>query len=115
MEKSNYDSFNVHVIPELSTKEQNPKENLEPSVVEHFLSSPWYFDIIFVLQHLQTPPGIEKTRARFLKQKEMRFCILNKKLNWKDLGGVLLNYVDEQEAKKLIKKFHARECGMNQY
>ena len=32
-----------------------------------------------------------------------RFCILYKKLYWKEPGGVLLNFVNEKEARKLIE------------
>ena len=45
---------------------------------------------------------MDKTRARFLKQKATRFFILNEKLYWEEAGGVLLNCVDEHEAKKFI-------------
>ena len=46
---------------------------------------------------------MDKTRAMFLKQKETRFLILNKNLYYKELGGVLMNYVDEHESKILIE------------
>ena len=58
---------------------------------------------------------MDKTRERFLKQKATRFFILNEKLYWKEPRGVLLNCVDEQEAKKLIEEFHSGECGGNHY
>jgi hypothetical protein len=47
-----------------------------PSVRESFLSSPWYADLIFVFHNLQAPPGLTKTKARFLKLKSLKFCIL---------------------------------------
>ena len=49
---------------------------------------------------------MDKTKARFLKQTSTRFSILNDKLYLKDPMGILLNCVDEHEAKKLIKEFH---------
>ena len=79
------------------------------------MSSPWYTDIIFVLQHLQVAKGMERTRDIFLKQKASRFFILEGKLYWKERGGVLLNCVDEQEEKRLIEEFRARECGCHHY
>ena len=60
-----------------------------------------------MLQHLQAPQGMDKTMAKFLKQKATMFCILNGKLYWKEPRGVLLNYVNEQEENKLIEEFHA--------
>ena len=79
------------------------------------MSSPWYTNIIFVLQHLQAPPNMDITRVSFLKQKAARFYILNGKLYWEEIGGVLLNCVNEQEAKKLMEYFHAGECGGHHY
>ena len=34
---------------------------------------------------------------------------------WKELGGVLLNCVDEQEEKRLIEEFHTEECRGHHY
>ena len=51
---------------------------------------------------------MDKTRSRFLKKKATRFCILNKKLYWKETVGILLNCMDEHEDKKLIEEFHIR-------
>ena len=95
MAQSNYDSLILHMIVELSAKEQNPQGKPCSLVGEHFLSSSWYTDIIFVLQNMQEPLGMHKIRAIFLKKKEMRFCILSEKFYWKDPQGVLLNYMEE--------------------
>ena len=57
---------------------------------------------------------MDRTRSRFLKQKASRLCILDRKLYWKEPGGVLLNCVNE-EAKKLIQEFHVGECGGHYY
>ena len=76
--------INLHMVVELSTEEKNPQGQPGPPVAEHFLSSQWYIDIFFVLQHLQAPLGMEKTRAIFIKQKTSRFCILEGKLHYKE-------------------------------
>ena len=55
-------------------------EMATPNVKEVFLNSPWYADLIFVLQNLQAPPGLTKTKARFLKLKALKFCILDETL-----------------------------------
>ena len=52
MEQSNCDALILHMIVELSVEEKNPKGKPDPPKTDHFLSSPWYTDIIFVLQHL---------------------------------------------------------------
>jgi len=60
-------------------------------VSEMFLQSPWYSDIVYVLQHLSPPLIMTKNKARSLKLKAAKLCILNNALYWKDLGGVLLS------------------------
>ena len=58
---------------------------------------------------------MDKTRARFLKPREMRLCILNEKLYQKGPRVFLLNFIDEQEAKRCIEEFHAGELGGHHY
>ena len=77
MDRSNYDALSLHMIFELSIEEKNPQEQPDPPVDEHFLSSSRYTDIIFVLQHLQDPQGMDPTRGIFLKYKASRFCIID--------------------------------------
>ena len=67
-------------------------------VMPDFSISPWYADIVYVLQNLQRPIGLSKTRARSVKPKAAKFCIINQHLYWKDTGGVLLNCLLENEA-----------------
>ena len=63
-----------------------------------------------MLQILQAPTGLRKTRARSLKLKSVKFCILNQYLYWKDPGGVLLNCLFENEAQQTMKEFHKGDC-----
>jgi hypothetical protein len=80
--------------------------------VKEVLSTyPWYADLIFVLHHLQAPLGLTKTKARFLKLKAMKYCILNGNLYWKDVGGILLNYLLKYEADKSLQEFHEGDYG----
>ena len=73
--------------------------------------SPWYSNIVYVLQNLQAPAGLSKTRARSVKLKSAKFCIMNEYLYWKDPSGVLLNCLLENEARQIIEEFHKRDCG----
>ena len=66
-------------------------------VMPYFSISPWYADIVYVLQNLQPPAGLSKTRARSVKLKAAKFYIINQHHYWKDLGGVLLNCLLENE------------------
>jgi len=52
-----------------------------------------------------------RNKARTLKLKAAKFCILNSALYWKDLGGILLNCLVEEEANKVMEDFHGGECG----
>jgi hypothetical protein len=58
----------------------------------------------FFLHHLQSPPSLTKTKARFLKLKELKFFILEGNLYWKDPGGILLNYLLKDEADKVLQE-----------
>jgi hypothetical protein len=82
-----------------------------PSVREVFLNSPWYADLIFFLHNLQAPPSLNKTKARFLMLKALKYCILEGNLYSKDPGGILLNCLLKDETDKVLQEFHARECG----
>ena len=76
-----------------------------------FSISPWYSDIVYVLQNLHAPPGLRKTRARSVKLKSAKFFIMNQYLYWKDPGGILLNFLLENEAKNNMKEFNKGYCG----
>ena len=79
-------------------------------VMIYFTTSPWYSDIVHV-QNLQAPAGLRKTRARSVKLKAAKFYILIRCLYWKDPGGVLLNFLLENEAQQMVKEFHKGDCG----
>ena len=49
-------------------------------VMIDFSTSPWYSDIVHVLQNLQAPARLSKTRSRSMKLKAAKFCILNQYL-----------------------------------
>jgi hypothetical protein len=68
-----------------------------------------------VLKNLQDPPHYSKTKATFLKLKATKFCIVNEFLYWKDLGGILLSLLMEDEVERMIKEFHKGEYGGHHY
>ena len=76
-----------------------------------FLNSPWYYNIVYVLQHLSPPPGMSRSKGRSLKLKSAKFCILDSAIYWKDPGGVLLNCLVEDEAQQVMNDFHIGDCG----
>jgi hypothetical protein len=107
MVESNFHALDINFLAAVDEQD----EQATPSVKEAFMNSPWYADLIFVLHNLQAPPGLNKNKARFLKLKALKFCILEGNLYWKDPGGILLNCLLKDEADKVLKDFHAGDCG----
>jgi hypothetical protein len=54
---------------------------------------------------------MEKSKARALKFKAVRYCLIDQTLYWKDPQGVLLRCLDPQQAQKVIFDFHSGLCG----
>jgi hypothetical protein len=71
----------------------------------------WYGDIIYFLQELKPPDGMGKSKARDLKLKAIRYCLIDQVLYWKDPLGVLLRCLDPQEAQRIMFDFHSSLCG----
>ena len=93
----------------------NEQEMATPQISQAFLDSPWYADVIYVLLNLHDPPGLSRTKKRFLKMKASKFCILDNALFWKNHEGILLNCLIKEEADKVLKEFHAGDCGGHLY
>jgi hypothetical protein len=71
----------------------------------------WYRDIIYFLQELRPPNGMGKIKARDLNLKEIRYCLIDQVLYWKDPLGVLLKCLDPHEAQNIMFDFHDSLCG----
>ena len=112
MAQSNHEALGINSF-EFDANTSAPQD--EGQVHQDFLASPWYKDIVYVLLNLQAPPELSKTQARSVKLKAAKFCIINKFLYWKDPGGILLNCLLEEEAKKKAKEFHSGDCGGHLY
>lgn len=111
MAESNCRALDINFIGALDDQE----EMVNPQISEPFTYSPWYANIIFVLVNLQDPPCLTRTKARFLKIKSLRYCIIDNAFLWKYNGGILLNYLLKDEADKIMQEFHARYCGGHMY
>ena len=79
---------------------ENDAQVEERKIHPYFIASSWYKEIIYALQNLQAPPQLSKTKARSVSLKDDFFCIINRYLYWKDLGGYFVNYLLEEEDKK---------------
>jgi hypothetical protein len=71
----------------------------------------WYKDIIYFLQELRPPDGMGKSKARYLKTKAIRYCLIDEVLYWKDPLGVLLRCLNPHEAQNIMFDFHGILCG----
>eukprot|EP00253_Pinus_taeda_P028369 PITA_28369 len=117
MVKSNLHAIDINLIVVMSDENE---EGLSIQVSEMFALSLWYSDIIYVLKNLSPPPGMTRNKARTLKLKASKFCILNSALYWKDQGGVLLNCLVEKEAKQqwgldFIGEIHPASSGQHRW
>ena len=68
-----------------------------------FLCSDWYKDIIHYLCFLSCPPSINREKYKALKLKAQPYVIIDAKLYWKDLAGVLLLFLTKGESMEVIK------------
>jgi hypothetical protein len=55
------------------------------------------------------------TQVRALKLKEVKFCINENMLYWKDPSGMLLRCLDKEESVQVIHQFHINICGGHHY
>ena len=108
MAETNLHALDINLIAALSDGEE---ENSAVQVSDIFITSPWYADIVYVLQNVSAPPGMSRNKARTLKLKAAKFCIMKSALYWKDPGGILLNCLVEEEAKVTVEDFHKGDCG----
>jgi hypothetical protein len=71
----------------------------------------WYKDVIYFLQELQPPNSLQRNRAKSLKLKAVRYCLIDQVLYWKEPLGLLLKCVDPQEDDRIMVEFHENLCG----
>jgi len=111
MAESNCQALDSNFIVEMD----NGEDMVTPPISQAFIESPWYDDIICVLQNLQAPPKLSRTKSRFLKIKSLRFCIIDNALFWRNHEGILLNCLLKEESNKVLQEFHAGHCGGHLY
>jgi hypothetical protein len=54
---------------------------------------------------------MDKSKVRSLKLKVVKYCVNNQSFFWRDPSGFLLRFLDEEEAQKIMTKFHEGVCG----
>ena len=106
LSESNYEALEISLIHEQAESSHNGFKGTMP-----LAACPWYKDLLFFLQELRPPDGMEKNKARALKLKTLKYCIINQVLYWKDPQGILLMCLDPQQAQKVMIDFHSGLCG----
>jgi hypothetical protein len=70
----------------------------------------WYKDVLYFLQELKPLDGMGKRRARDLKIKAVRYCLIDQVLYWRDPLGVFIRCLNPQEDHKVMFDFHSGLC-----
>jgi hypothetical protein len=58
---------------------------------------------------------LDKSKFRSLKLREVKYCIVDQTLFWKDPNGFLLRCVDEKEVKQISHDLHHGVCGFHHH
>jgi hypothetical protein len=96
----------VNFINIFSKNQQVEFSNKGSQVIPPLAECTWYKDIIFFLQKLQPPDDMDKNKARDLKLKSIKCCLVDQVLHWKKPLGVILRCLDPQEAQNILSNFH---------
>jgi hypothetical protein len=78
---------------------------------EKNLTSPWYHDIKFYLIHGSTPHHLDAKKWREMRLKYASFQLVNGILFHHNFDGILMRYLEKDEADKVLLELHAGEAG----
>ena len=109
--EANCQPLGVNFMNECSGIRQGQLSETDPQREPPLARCPWYKDVIYFLQELQPPDGLQRNKARALKLKAVRYYLIDQILYWKDPLGVLLKCMDPQEANRIMVEFHSGLCG----
>jgi ribonuclease HI len=109
--EANCQALGVNFMNECSGIQQGQLSETDPQREPALARCPWYKDVIYFLQELRPPDGLQRNKARALKLKAVRYCLIDQILYWKDPLGVLLRCMDPQEADRIMVEFHSGLCG----
>jgi hypothetical protein len=109
--EANCQALGISFINECSGIPQSRLSEMDPRREPPLARCPWYKDVIYFLQELRPPDGLQRNKARALKLKAVRYCLIDQILYWKDPLGVLLKCISPQEAEMVMAEFHSGRCG----
>jgi hypothetical protein len=75
--KSNCSALGVNFISSCAEKKQVELNDEGVQIIPALADCSWYKDIIFFLQNLQPPSGMEKNKVRELKLKSIKYCLVD--------------------------------------
>ena len=109
--ESNYEALGISFINTCSQIQQVelPIQCSQEGVL--LAECAWYRDILYFLRELNPPDGMCKSKARALKLKAVRYCLIGQVLYWRDPLGVLLRCMNPPEAQQVMFDFHIGLCG----
>jgi hypothetical protein len=109
--EANFQALGISFINECSGIQQDRLSDIDHQKEPPLAQCPWYKDIIYFLQELRPPDGLQRSKTRALKLKAVRYCLIDQVLYWKDPLGVLLKCISPPEAEMIVAEFHSGLCG----
>jgi hypothetical protein len=85
--EANCQALGVSFMNECSGIQQGQLSEIDPQREPPLARCPWYKDVIYFLQELRPPDGLQRNKARALKLKAVRYCLIDQILYWKDPLG----------------------------
>ena len=96
--ESNCKALGVSFINAFSENQQAESSSKSSQGGLSLAECTWHKDILYFLQELKPPDGMGKNKARDLKIKAVRYCLIDQVLYWRDPLGVFLRCLNPQEA-----------------
>jgi hypothetical protein len=82
-------------------------------IVSEIENDEWYSDIIYYMKTLTFLDHLFHHKRRSLRLKDMKYCLTQDGLRWRNPDGVILMCVNKEETNKLVINFHSGYCGGN--
>jgi hypothetical protein len=109
--ESNCKALGVNFMSINSENQQAEIADKKSIITPSLVGCTWYKDIIYFLQTLRPLDGLDMNKVRYLKLKEIKYCLIDHVLYWKDPLGVMLRCLDPHEDQGAITYFHDILCG----
>lgn len=92
---------------------QIPDSHIQP--YPDYLQSEWYKDIVYFLQNLSCLTEMERSKVWAFKLKDVRYCLIDSQLYWRDPAGIMLKSIDENDPQRIMTELHRGACGGHLY